>query len=302
MTDQASAGRSGSEPLQLDVDMGKLGSVGKRPTLFAYIAALWSYRHFIRFDAQSRLRSGYRKNLLGPVWLVLTPVLNGLTYFLIFGVLIGTSRGVDNFLGYLIIGVFGFQFTSKVVTSAASSIQGNRKVVSAFNFPKASLPIAAALRETFGYLPGFVAMLVLVLVLHSPDSDPAQVTWRWFLVVPIFLIQAVFSQGVGLLLSRMISSVPDFQNILSFVMRIWMYSSAVFYTFEGRFSNNPGLVSALEANPLFQILTMLRGVLLYAETPSATQWLTLIAWAVGAYVVGFIVFWTAEETYAREAK
>ncbi|MCO1339054.1 hypothetical protein BJH93_09150 [Kocuria polaris] len=301
MTDQASPERSGSEPLRLEVEMNKLGSVGTRPTLFAYIAALWSYRHFIRFDAQSRLRSSYRKNLLGPAWLVLTPVLNGLTYYLIFGILIGTSRGIDNFLGYLIIGVFGFQFTSKVVTSAASSIQGNRKVVSAFNFPKASLPIAAALRETFGYLPGFFAMLVLVLVLHSPDSDPAQVTWRWLLVIPIFLIQAIFSQGIGLLLSRMISSVPDFQNILSFIMRIWMYSSAVFYTFD-RFSNNPELVAVLELNPLYQILTMLRDVLLYAQTPSWEHWGTLIAWAVGAYVIGFIVFWTAEETYAREAK
>ncbi|WP_165391887.1 ABC transporter permease [Zhihengliuella halotolerans] len=248
----------------------------------------------------SRLKSNYRKNVLGPVWLVLTPVLNGLTYYLIFGLLLNLSRGIDNYVGYLLIGVFGFQFTNKVVMAGGSAINNNRKVVEAFSFPRASLPIAASLRETLGYIPGYLAMLVLILAIATPD----EITWRWLYVVPIVALQAIFSQGIGLLLSRVIAAAPDFLNIMSFTMRIWMYASGVFYSFD-RFANRPelaGLLDVLEGNPLYQILSMLRGVLLYAESPSLEQWLLVGAWAAGAYAVGFIVFWSAEETYSREAK
>ncbi|RZU61544.1 teichoic acid transport system permease protein [Zhihengliuella halotolerans] len=300
MTDQSSPGAARPDPLRLETGFSGLARVGARPSLPAYIASLWAYRHFIRFDALSRLKSNYRKNVLGPVWLVLTPVLNGLTYYLIFGLLLNLSRGIDNYVGYLLIGVFGFQFTNKVVMAGGSAINNNRKVVEAFSFPRASLPIAASLRETLGYIPGYLAMLVLILAIATPD----EITWRWLYVVPIVALQAIFSQGIGLLLSRVIAAAPDFLNIMSFTMRIWMYASGVFYSFD-RFANRPelaGLLDVLEGNPLYQILSMLRGVLLYAESPSLEQWLLVGAWAAGAYAVGFIVFWSAEETYSREAK
>ena len=67
---------------------------------------LWDRRSFIFFDARARVQSGHDNNHLGIAWLVLTPVLTGLSFYLIFGLLLGTSKGIENFIGYLIIGVF----------------------------------------------------------------------------------------------------------------------------------------------------------------------------------------------------
>ena len=82
---------------------------------------LWDRRSFIFFDARARIQSGHDKTNLGVAWLVLTPLLNGLSFYLIFGLLLGTSNGIDNFIGYLLIGTFTFQMSTRSITGGAKS-------------------------------------------------------------------------------------------------------------------------------------------------------------------------------------
>ena len=68
-----------------------------RPPLLTYIRQLWQRRHFILTFATARNVAMYTEARLGQLWQVLTPLLNAGVYFLIFGVLLGTSRGVPNY-------------------------------------------------------------------------------------------------------------------------------------------------------------------------------------------------------------
>ena len=131
----------------LTVDGASLRRVGARPGLARYLASLWEYRSFILFDSRSRIAGANSTNALGRLWMVLNPILDGLAYFLVFGLLLGTGRGIENFLAYLIVGVFLFRFTTQAVTSGSRSISGNASIVRAFQFPRATLPIATNIRE-----------------------------------------------------------------------------------------------------------------------------------------------------------
>ena len=131
----------------LSVDMRRLTRVGSRPAFLDYLVRLWDFRQFIFYDARARVQSGTRRDRLGSAWLLLNPVFNGLTYYLIFGLLLKTSRGIENFVGYLVVGIFVFQFSSGAITAGARSIRNNKSVVQAFNFPRAALPIGANVRE-----------------------------------------------------------------------------------------------------------------------------------------------------------
>ena len=149
----------------LSVDMRRLTRVGSRPGFLDYLVQLWDFRQFIFYDARARVRSGTRRDRLGSAWLLLNPVFNGLTYYLIFGLLLRTSGGIDNYLGYLVTGIFIFQFSAGSITSVARSIQSNRSIVQAFNFPRAALPIGANIREVLAAVPLMIAMLLIVVVL-----------------------------------------------------------------------------------------------------------------------------------------
>lgn len=278
----------------VSVDVRGLQRVGARPGFVDYAIQVWNYREFVFYDAKSRVQSGNRRDRLGSIWLILNPVLNGLTYFLIFGLLLGTGGGIENFIGYLVIGIFLFQYSSRAITNGARSIQQNRAVIQAFSFPRATLPIAVNLRELLANIPVFIVMVLIVLVI--PPTE--EITWLGLLIIPALLLQSIFNLGVGLILARVISKVNDVVHLLSFALRAWMYASAVFYSYE-KFIDQPLLLEIIQLNPLFNVLDIVRDVLLYSTVPDWQSWAILSCWSLGALAIGAIYFWRAEETYGR---
>ncbi|MDJ0314933.1 ABC transporter permease [Arthrobacter sp. H35-D1] len=276
------------------VDMGKLKRVGARPPFLDYLVQLWDFRQFIYYDARARVQSSTRRDKLGSAWLILNPMFNGLTYFLVFGLLLNTSKGIPNFIGYLVIGVFMFQITSGAITGGARSMQQNKALVQGFSFPRAALPIGVNLRELLGNIPMILAMLLIILVV--PPVEP--ISWRWLLLVPVLALQFAFNLGIGLILARIISRVNDVTHLLPFGLRLIMYLSAVFYSLD-RFIDHPTILAVMQANPMFIIIDITRDSLLYGVTPSLHSWAMLTAWAGVSLVVGMLFFWRAEESYVR---
>lgn len=283
-----------NEPQVEVVSLVGLRPVGRRPSIGNYLAALWKRRHFILADSRARVASGSQQMVLGQAWLVLKPVLDAAVYLVIFGFLLRTDRGIENFLGYLVIGVFMFQFTSRCLLQGGTSITGGKSLIHAFAFPRAALPIAAVVREMLSMVPVLSAM-ALLLILMPPGAD---LSWRWFLFPLVFVLQLIFNMGIAFFAARLVAHVRDMTHILSLLSRFWLYGSAVFFTID-RFDNLPELVAIMRINPVFIVLDMTRDLLLYATTPSASSWLLLAAWAVVSVVTGFIFFWRGEEKYGR---
>ncbi len=221
-------------------------------------------------------------------------MLNGLAYFLIFGKVLNSSKGIENFVGYLIIGVFLFQFTTQSVTGGAKSIASGRNLIRAFTFPRASLPISVVLRGILNLVPTLGAMFVLLLAL------PEQEHWNLAAVLfpAVLLMQVVFTTGLALLLARAAAALPDLNQLISVLMRFWLYGSAVFFSID-RFKDYPWIVGIMEANPMYIVLDAARDTLLYGVVPELSTWIGLGAWSFGMLVVGFLVFWRAEESYGR---
>ena len=276
------------------VSSTRLTRVGARSPLASYIQQIWRRRHFLWADAQAKVTSGTRETMLGTAWLVIKPILDGLTYFLIFGLLLKSSRGIENFLGYLIIGVFLFSFTTRCVTSGATSIRAGRNLIRAFDFPRAALPISVVLREMLNMVPVLAAMAVILAVLPPAEA----ITWRVILVPGVFALQLVFCTGLALLLARAAAKVPDLNQLISFAMRLWLYGSGVFFSYD-QFIDHPTVLTLMAANPMFMVLDMVRDCLLYGVSPAGSTWLALSAWAFGTLIIGFLYFWHGEESYGR---
>lgn len=295
MSSAATKTAKGQRILPVSVDLSSLTRVGAKPSFLDYLVALWDYRHFVYFDAKARVQTGNRRERLGSIWLIINPLLNGLTFYLVFGVLLQAGRGVENFLGFLIIGVFLFQMSTRAISSGARAVSANLKVIQAFNFPRATLLFAINVREILASVPVIITMLVMILVL--PPTE--QITVLWILIIPVLFLQAVFNLGLGLILARIVANVYDVANVISFAMRIWMYTSCVMFSIE-RYDPYPVIRAVIEGNPLYQVLTIVRDAVLYAQLPAWQSWAGLTAWAFGALAVGLVYFWQGEETYGRD--
>lgn len=274
------------------VDGTRLRPVTVRPPLGEYLRQLARRRHFIVADARARIRSGTSDTVLGRIWLVLQPTLDAAVYLVVFGLVLQSNRGIENFLGYLVIGVFMFRYTAQCLSAGARSLIVGRSLMRAFTFPRAALPIAVVVRETVTYLPVLVAMVGIVLVL----PDPPVLSWRWALVPLVVALQVLLCLGLALLVARPTARLPDLQHLVGFVSRFWLYGSAVFFAYE-RYVDHPGLLAAVRLNPMFRILDITRDCVLYGVTPAADGWLVLGGWAVGLAGLGLVTFWRGEERY-----
>lgn len=287
---------SGPTPKELARKHG-LGAAGRLPSLPEYTRQLWAYRHFIWEFASAKVSASLGNTRLGMIWQVLTPLFNAGVYYVIFGVLLNTKHGVDNFIPYLCTGVFIFGYTQSVVQAGVQAISGNLGLIRALHFPRASLPLSITLVEARNMIASMSVLVVIVLATGEP------ITWEWLLLVPALLLQTVFNAGFAMLVGRLGSKLHDLRQLIPFIMRVWMYGSAVLYPVTRFTEHLHGWKLALvQANPLLIFIELMRHALMenvpLAGSPTRL-WVAAVAWAVVMGIGGYAYFWRGEKGYGR---
>ena len=274
-----------------------LSSAGALPSLPAYTRQLWAYRFFITSYANAKVSSTLGNTRLGLLWQVLTPLINAAVYYVIFGVVLNTSRDVDNFIAYLCTGVFLFGFTQTVTQAGARAITSNLGLIRALHFPRASLPIAVVLVELRNMLASMAVLIMIVLVTGEP------ITVDWLLIPLVLLLHALFNAGLALVGARLGSRFTDIRQLIPFIMRVWLYGSAVLYPVT-RFTDHLSgwKLAIVEANPLLVYIELMRHSLMEDIPLAGTQvvlWSEAIAWALIGGLGGYVYFWRGEKGYGR---
>ena len=240
----------------------------ERPHLRVYLRELARRWSFIMGFATARNIAMYTEAKLGQMWQVLAPLLNAGVYFLIFGLLIkGVSRGVPDYLVFLVTGVFVFSFTQRTFISTSKVITDSLPLIRALQFPRASLPLAYVMIELQQMLLSLLVLFGLVLLRGEP------LTWNWLLVVPATILLIMFNAGIGLFAARTGARVNDFAQLLPFLMRTWLYVSGVIYSVQQvvvQHAQNFGWVTTLlQLNPAAIYITLVRDSLLASQRASA---------------------------------
>lgn len=268
---------------------------GARPPLLIYTKDLWQRRHFITTFSTANNAVGYSDSILGQAWQLLTPLLNVSVYYLIFGELLKTKRGIDNFIAFLVIGIFIFTFIQTAMLGGAQSINKNLALTRVLHFPRAVLPISSTLIALQRLLFSMVIMLPIVLISGEP------LRWNWLLLVPAIALQSMFCLGLAFIMARIGAKIPDTSQVLPFVLRTWLYMSGVFFAVQTVAKGHAHWVKQLlEANPGAVYMQLVREALL-TKPPSHPpyQWSLAVFWSVLVLAVGYIYFWRAEEQYGR---
>ncbi|MBA2949305.1 ABC transporter permease [Streptomyces himalayensis] len=288
----------GLTPAELAAKYG-LSVSGARPGLFEYVRQLWGRRHFILAFSQAKLTAQYSQAKLGQLWQVVTPLLNALVYFLIFGLILDASRGMthDVYIPFLVTGVFVFTFTQSSVMAGVRAISGNLGLVRALHFPRASLPISFALQQLQQLL---FSMIVLFIVAVGFGSFPRL---SWVLILPALALQYLFNTGLALIMARLGSKIPDLAQLMPFIMRTWMYASGVMFSIPIMLQDRPAwIANVLQWNPAAIYMDLMRFALIDgygSENLPPHVWAVAAGWAVLVAVGGFVYFWKAEERYGR---
>ncbi|GIF97226.1 ABC transporter permease [Catellatospora citrea] len=288
---------SAPAPAQLAARHG-LRVAGERPALTDYVRRLWAYRHFILAFANAKNVATLTTARLGQLWHVLTPLTNAAVYYLIFGLILNTSRGIENFPAYLCAGIFIFGYTTQVVTGGTGAISGNLGMIRALQFPRASLPLSVTITQLQQLLAAMLVLMGIVLITGEP------LTFNWLTLIPLLLLQTVFNAGLAMLVARAGSKITDLKQIMPFLLRTWLYGSGVFFNLAAATDGLPKWASTLlQLNPMSVFIELGREALL-VNTPAPgisvlSMWLVALVWAVVVGIGGFVYFWRGEKEYGR---
>lgn len=276
-----------------------LKRIGTKPSLLDYVRDAWSRREFAITVALGELRAQNQNTVLGSIWHLLNPLLLAAVYFFIFGIVLGRAGSESNYPAFLIIGIFVFHFSQKVMIGGTRVIISNAKMIQNINFPRALLPTASVLQETFAQVPAIVAMLAIVVL----TGERPLVTW--VILLPLLLLQTVWNLGFALVLARLTFHFRDTEFIFPYLLRIWFYTSGVFFGVEEvakRLRDNGlfgDIITYLYAvNPMYGFIRLSRGAIM----DGTTEWWywrnVLVATAV---LVVFAVWYfrSREHEYSR---
>lgn len=275
-------------------DDGTLVRLGGTPPLRVYLTTLWRRREFALDMARGELRAQHLDTALGNLWHLLNPLMLIGVYYLVFGLILGTNRGVENFIAFLAIGVFTFQFSQKSALSGARTIVSNVGLIRSLQFPRALLPIATVVRETLAYATAGAVMFAVVLVTREP------ITPLWLFVLPAIALQLGFNAGLALFCARLSDKFRDIINVLPYLFRIAFYLSGVIYSVE-EYIENPQLLRLFLVNPFYVFLSLPREYLMESQDHEFVGWMWLSAfvWAIVSLLLGLLVFRRGEKEYGR---
>ncbi len=270
-----------------------LKKVGAREPFFSYLKHAWQRKDFAFVMATFTSEANNSKNRLGRWWLVLVPTMQASVYGLIFGILLGGSRP-DNFVPYLITGVFLFSFLQAAYTSGANAVTANIGLVRSLSFPRILLPANALIQQVFALLPQLALLVAILLIFQQ------QLTFDWLYLIPIVLLMLVFGFGLSTISARLTVHVQDLNKLNPFFTRIMFYVSGIFFSIETVLKDYPVAMQVASWNPVYVFISLARGAMIEGYSMTAGMWLAATVWSFGLCILGVWFFWRAEERYGRE--
>lgn len=223
------------------------------------LSEVWQYRDLILLFTKRTFIIQYKQTILGPAWLVISPIISCLIYSFVFGGIAGISTdGIPKMLFYLCGNSIWTFFSSSVVNNA-HTFTANAGMFGKVYFPRLTVPLS----NIFSNVIRLIIHLFIVLCFLIYYVIQGNVTPNWIatpLLLLVFLHLGVMGMGLGIIISSLTTKYRDLSVLVTFGMQLWMYATPVIYPLS---QVNKGLTrSILMINPVTSPIEVFRYVLL----------------------------------------
>ena len=257
---------------------------------------LWRYRDLIVMFVKRNFTVMYKQTILGPLWIILNPLITTVLFNVVFGGIAGLSTdGTPSFLFYM-AGNTVWTFFASCINGTANTFVANSQVFGKVYFPRLTTPISQVLTSLINFFIQFV-MYILFWVYFAVTGSGVHLT-AWAFAVPLVVLEVMLlGLGVGIIVSALTTKYRDLAIAVSFGVQLWMYISPVAYPTSLMIQNFPGLKTVFMLNPMTPIIEYFRAAFLGTTTFNA--WYLLLSAGVTLLFLflGTIFFNRVEKTF-----
>ena len=254
---------------------------------------LWQYRDLIWLFFKRNYSTKYKQTILGPLWLILNPVITVTLYSLVFGGLGKLSTdGVPHFVFYLCSNAL-WSFFSISLTQTSTTFTANAAIMGKVYFPRLVMPISSVLT---GMLDLVIQLGILIVVMVG-----YWVTGYRFalgpnlLLEPVLIVQAgILGLGCGIIVASLTTRYRDLAVLVSFGVSLWMYATPVVYTAELIPEKYLGMYML---NPMSPIMECWRNAVIGSGTFYWGYWVMSWGMTLAVLTLGVVLFSHIEKTF-----
>jgi ABC-type polysaccharide/polyol phosphate export permease len=248
------------------------------------------------------LRGKYAGSSFGLFWAVAQPLIFLGVYTLVFSVILKISMKPespdfptrDSAL-LIFCGMVPWIAFAEGLQRATTSIVDNANLIKKVAFPAAILPAHIVISSMLNMVIGMAIIVGAMLILKGAISAALL-----FLPV-ILLLQFVFTAGLALFFCGANVFFRDTAHIVNMLIMIWMFCTPIFYPAEMIY-RNPTLpkifADVYRANPMALLVQAYRNIFYDGALPQAHVIGALAAWAVIAFLIGYLTFRRAQWKFA----
>ncbi len=189
---------------------------------------VWEYRDLIWMFTKRKFTVYYKQTILGPAWLLLSPLITGLIYAFVFGGIANiNTEGVPGILFYL-SGTAIWTFFSSSLMNNASAFTSNAHLFGKVYFPRLTVPIANVLSSAIDFCFHFVP--VAVFLIYYILAGRVTPNWAALALLPVCLLHlGIMGLGFGIIISSLTTKYRDLSILIQFGVTLWMYATPVVY-------------------------------------------------------------------------
>ncbi|MEI6866870.1 MAG: ABC transporter permease [Actinomycetes bacterium] len=269
------------------------------PPLGPYLREFWRRRAFAIELSRFADKAEYLDSKLGKVWLVMNPLLLAMVYFLLVTVIRGSASKTSGLstLAHILIELFTFYFASNCINGGALSITAGGRLILNQAFPRALLPLSSTISAFWQFLPTIPVYIFVVIIgkIFFPHTEIPGLGFNYLWAPFIILCVGMTGFGLALIFATMNVYFRDTNKLLSYMTRIWLYSSPVLW--------RPEILHGwqkifLYVNPLGPTLSATSSVWISGKSPSLYELLGCLFWAIFAILIGGYFFVSRERDFA----
>lgn len=185
---------------------------------------LWGRRELIFFLIWRQVKADFRQMALGPLWLVIRPILSVVIYTLIFSSIAKLPSDGLPYPLFCFSAVVLWTFFVSSAQAVASSLVSNQQLLGKIYFPRLIFPLVGLLTNV---VPLVVSLLVLVAAAAWWGYPPRPT----LLLAPVFVgLAGLTALAIGLWAAPWVVYFRDVTQALDYGLLCWMYLTPVVYS------------------------------------------------------------------------
>jgi lipopolysaccharide transport system permease protein len=238
------------------------------------------------------VKARYKQSILGYFWVILNPLAQMLVMSFAFSIILRIPTNSSSNIPYsvfLFVALLPWNLFSTSLISSASSLVNASSLITKVYFPRTILVLSAMIAKIVDFLFALIILVIYMIIYQIPISF--NILW----IIPIFIIQQLFTLGVSLFLSASNLLYRDIQYLLNLVLTLWFYVTPVIYPAD----IVPQQFKILfQLNPMAVIINAYRQTILGGNGPNLTSLFIALILSLLTLLLGFSYFKTREKIFA----